>query len=89
MTLWTIALQAPLSMEFTWHGYWHGLPCLPPGDHPDPGIELASPVSPALQADSLPLSHWGSPLGYTTGHLNLPSSIGKDTDAGKGRRGRV
>ena len=31
----------------------------------------------------------GSPLGYTTGHLNLPSSFGKDTDAGKGRRRRV
>ena len=31
----------------------------------------------------------GSPLGCTTGHLNLPSSFGKDTDAGKGRRRRV
>ena len=29
-----------------------------PGDLPDPGIK---PVSPALQADSLPLSHWRSP----------------------------
>ena len=33
------------------------LPCPPPGDLPDPGIE---PASPALQADSLPLSHQGS-----------------------------
>ena len=32
-------------------------------DLPDPGIEPASPAAPALQADSLPLSHWGSPLG--------------------------
>ena len=31
--------------------------CPPPEDLPDPGIE---PRSPALQADSLPLSHWGS-----------------------------
>ena len=38
--------------------YWSGLPCLPPGDLLDPGIE---PVSPELQADSLPLSHRGSP----------------------------
>ena len=34
--------------------YWSGLPCPPPGDLPDPGIEPSSPVSPALQADSLP-----------------------------------
>ena len=38
------------------HGY--GLPFLPPGDFPDPWIE---PTSPALQADSLPLGHQGSP----------------------------
>ena len=31
--------------------YWSGLPCLPPGDLPDPGIE---PRSPALQVDALP-----------------------------------
>ena len=35
-----------------------GLPCPPPGDLPDPGID---PASPALQLDSLPLSHRGSP----------------------------
>ena len=29
-----------------------------PGDLPDPGIELASPGAPALQTDSLPLSHF-------------------------------
>ena len=40
---------------------WSGLPCPPPGDLPDPGIEPASPAAPALQADSLPLSHQGSP----------------------------
>ena len=31
------------------------------GDLPDPGIEPKSPVAPALQVDSLPLSHQGSP----------------------------
>ena len=56
-TLWTKAHQSPLSMGLPWQQYWNGLPFPPPGDHPDPGIE---PVSPALQADSLPLSHWGS-----------------------------
>ena len=46
-----IACQAPLSMEFSRQEYWSGLP---PGDRPDPEIEPTFPVSPALQADSLP-----------------------------------
>ena len=48
-TLWTVALQTPLSMEFFRQEYWSGLPCPLPGDLLDPGIET---VSPALQADS-------------------------------------
>ena len=56
-TLWTVAHQAPLSMGFSRQEYWSGVPCPPPGDLPDPGIEPASPLSPALQWDSLPLSH--------------------------------
>ena len=51
VTVWIVAHQAPLSMGFPRQEYWSGLPSLPPGDLPDPGIEL---VSPALQADSLP-----------------------------------
>ena len=46
-------------MGFSRQEYWSGLPFPPPEDLPDPGIE---PTSPALQADSLPLSHWGSPI---------------------------
>ena len=57
-TSWIVARQAPLSMGFSLQEYWSGLPFPPPGDLPDPGIE---PGSPALQADSLPLSHQGSP----------------------------
>ena len=52
-TPWTVALQGPLSMGFPRQEYWSGLPFPPPGDLADPGIEPASPVSPALQADSL------------------------------------
>ena len=52
-TSWTIAHQAPLSMEFSRQEYGSGLPCPPPDDLPDPRIELVSPMSPALQADSL------------------------------------
>ena len=41
--------------------YWSGLPFPSPGDLPDLGIELESPVSPTLRVDSLPLSHLGIP----------------------------
>ena len=60
-TPWIVVRQAPLSMGFSRQEYWTGLLCPPPGDLPDPGIKPASSVSPALQVDSLPLSHWGSP----------------------------
>ena len=48
VTLWAAACQAPLSMEFSRQEYWSGLPCLPPGDLPNPEMEPTSPVSPAL-----------------------------------------
>ena len=38
-TPWTIDHQAPLSMGFSRQECWSGLPCPPPGDLPDPGIE--------------------------------------------------
>ena len=41
-------LRTLLSMEFSWQEYGSGLPCPPPGDLFDPGIELTSLVSPAL-----------------------------------------
>ena len=55
-TLWTIVCQAPLSVGFSKQEYWNGLPLLSPGAPPGPGIK---PVFPALQVDSLPLSHQG------------------------------
>ena len=48
VTLWTVACQAPLSMGLSRQEYWSGLPCPPPGYLPDPGIVLASLISPAL-----------------------------------------
>ena len=59
VTLWTVACQAPLSMEFSRQEYWSGVPFPSPGDLPDPGIE---PRSSALQADFHRLNHQGSPL---------------------------
>ena len=50
VTPWTVAHQAPPSMEFSRQEYWSGLPFPSPGDLPDPGIE---PRSPASQANTL------------------------------------
>ena len=58
-TPWTVARQAPLSMGFPRQEYWSRLPFPSPGDSPRPGIK---PVFLALQVDSLPLSHQGSPF---------------------------
>ena len=49
--LWTVACQAPQSMGFSRQEYWSGLPYLPPGDLPDPGIKPSFPGSSALQAE--------------------------------------
>ena len=43
-TPWTVVL----SVGFSRQEYWSELPCLPPGDLPDPGIKRASLTSPAL-----------------------------------------
>ena len=48
VTPWTVALQAPLSMEFSRQEFWSELPFPPPGFLPNPGIK---PVSPALHVD--------------------------------------
>ena len=59
-TLWTVACQAPLSMGFSRQESWSGLPCPPPGDLPDSGIETVSLISPVL-AGSLPLASLQKP----------------------------
>ena len=50
-------------MECSRQEYWSGLPCPPLGDLPDPGIEPTSPMSPALQVDSLTAEPLGKPQG--------------------------
>ena len=42
MTPWTVACQAPLSVEFSRQEYWAGLPFPPPGDVPNSGLEPMS-----------------------------------------------
>ena len=53
VTLWTVAYEAPLSMEFSSQEYWSGLPFSSPEDLPHPGME---PRSPALHCKQMLLS---------------------------------
>ena len=52
-TPWTVACEAPSSMEFSRQEYWSGLPFPSPGDLPNPGIKSGSPALQTLY----PLSH--------------------------------
>ena len=65
------AHQAPLSMGFSRQESWSGLPFLPPGALPDPGIE---PGSPAMQTNSLPSEPPRKP--YTNGQLSPSAGEG-------------
>ena len=55
---WTVACQVPLPMGSPRQEYWSGLPFSSPEDLPDLGSRSTSP---ALQSDTLPLNHQGSP----------------------------
>ena len=68
-TPWTVACQAPLSMEFSRPESWSGKPFPSLGHLPNSGIE---PRSPTLQADSLPAKPQGKPKNTRMGSL-LPS----------------
>ena len=57
-TLRSVARQAPLSMGFARQEYSSGLPCSPPGDLPDPGIEPMCLMSPLLPGGYFTSSTW-------------------------------
>ena len=61
-TPWTVARQAPLSMGFSWQGYWSELPFPSPGGLPDPGIEPESPAAPTLTGMFFTAKPLGKPL---------------------------
>ena len=69
--LWTVVHQAPLSMRFSQQEYRSGLPFPSPGGLPNPRIKPTSPMSPALQMNSLPLSRRGS-LHSTQKYIQYP-----------------
>ena len=65
-TLWTEACQAPLSMGFSRKEHWSVLPCPPPGDLPDPGIDPMSLMSPASAGGFFIAEAPGKPLDNQT-----------------------
>ena len=89
LTLWPhglVALQAPLSMEFSRQEYWSGLPFPTPGDIPDPGIKLMSPVSPAVTGRFFTTE----PPGLTfkdSGKIQWPNRYGLHTGSRKNYTG--
>ena len=68
-----VAHLAPLSMGFSRQEYWSELPFPTPGDLPDPRIELASPVSPALAGRFFTIVQPGKPV-----FSPYPSNKGRD-----------
>ena len=71
-TSWTIACQVPLSMEFSRQEYWSRLPFPSSGDLHNPGIEPASPFSPALAGRFFMLAPPGKPKNIGVGcHILL------------------
>ena len=61
-----------LSTGFSRQEYWSGLPCPPPGDLPDPGIEPESPMSPALAGGFFTTgATWEAQISDSTWHLSF------------------
>ena len=74
-SLWSHGLypaRLPCPWGFSRQEYWSGLPCPPPGNLPNPGIQ---PRSPALQADSLPSEPPEKPKNTGVGSLSLLQGI--------------
>ena len=63
-TPWTVACQAPLSMEFSRKEYWNGRPFPPPGYLPDPGIKSMFLAIPALAGKFFTTAPPGKPNIY-------------------------
>ena len=71
VAVWTLAHQGPLSVGFLRLEYWNGLPFPSPRDPSNPGVELHLVH---WQADSLPLSHQGSPT-IKIAHMHLQFTV--------------
>ena len=72
-TPWTVACQAPPSMEFSRQGFWSGLPFPSPGDFPLPGIK---PWSPALAVRFFTPEPPGKPHSFSRSALTKCHKLG-------------
>ena len=73
VTPWTVAYKPPLSVQFSRQEYWDGLPCPPPGDLPDPGMESTSLTCAALAGGFFFTSAmWEALCTYPASSLSIP-----------------
>ena len=79
VTPWTAARQVPLSMGFSRQEHWSGLPCPPPGDLPDPGIEPTSLAYLALAGGFLTTEPPGKPVAYVRGSQGSQRRLGSSS----------
>ena len=84
-TLWTVAHHAPLSVGFSRHEYWSGLPFPFPGDLPEPGIKATPLMSPALAGSSLLLAPPGKSLKATQWSKEKAAKV-NDTTVAQGKQ---
>ena len=87
VTLRTVALQAPLSRGFFKQEYWSGLPCPPPGDLPNPGIQPASLMSPSFAGKFFitdPLVAQSEESACNAGDLGSIPGLGRSPGGGNG-----
>ena len=85
MIPWTVAFQVPLSMGFSRQEYWSGLPCPPPGDLPNPGIEPTSLIPLALAGKFFTIE----PQGKSTIYTYHCGSAGKESVCNEGDLGSI
>jgi len=77
-TLWNIACQSLLSMEFSRQEYWSESPCSPPEDLPNLGTKPESLISPALAGEF-----------FTTSATFPGGSVGKESACNAGEPGSM
>ena len=86
VTPWTVARQAPLSVELSQQEYWSGLLFPSPEGVPRPGLEPESPVAPALAGRSITTEPPG-PLPVSAGDgrgTDLIPGLGRSPGVGNG-----
>ena len=72
-TPWTVARQAPLSIELSRQEYWSGLPFPVPQPLPDPRTKPVSPMSSTLAGEFFTIVPTGKPVCYAKSLQSCPT----------------